>query len=442
MIHATLATIVGDKAVQSWDHPRWADYFVEPPPIVYPTSVEALAEVVACASQENWPLLPLGYGTKLTWFSPSRHIKVLVSTAALHQIKAHAIADLTVTAAAGICFHQLQTQLASAGQFIAVDPHFSDLASLGGIAASRDSGSLGHGYGTLRDHCLGIQFVRADGKIAKAGARVVKNVAGYDLMKLMIGSFGTLGILTELTLRVYPLPEAKGTWLLTGELNVLNQALRALLQSTLTPASVDLLTGESLEAVYPEAQNQNLGVALRVQFHGLAPLLEPTGAIAQRMEALGQDYQLTCVKITNTAVPSTIAPEAIAMKVGCLPQHSLTLIRELLAQAQAQKLSLNSRMQAGRGVGVIEIKCQEVLSLKVDQTTLKKQEQLQTFFQWGRSRCQTYGGYLTLLQADSSFRESVDGWGYTGNALTLMKKIKQQFDPTGLFNPGAFIGGL
>lgn len=205
MLESTLAAIVGAGAVRPWSEvvaslPTLAadyanGYFANPPIVVYPPSVAALGEVVACAHRENWPLLPLGQGTKLAWLTPSPKIKVLVSTAALNQVKAHAIADLTVTAEAGICFNDLQAHLAPAGQFIALDPKYPDQGTLGGIAASRDSGSLAQGYGTLRDHCLGIQFVRSDGQIVKAGSRVVKNVAGYDLMKLMIGSFGTLAIL-------------------------------------------------------------------------------------------------------------------------------------------------------------------------------------------------------------------------------------------------------
>lgn len=457
MLESTLAAIVGAEAVRPWSEVAsclpaladpWAndylnDYFVHPPVVVYPRSVAALGEVVRCAHRENWPLLPLGQGTKLTWLTPSPQIKVVVSTAALNRVTAHAIADLTVTAEAGICFNDLQAHLAPAGQFIALDPKYPDQGTLGGIAATRDSGSLAQGYGTLRDHCLGIQFVRNDGQIVKAGSRVVKNVAGYDLMKLLMGSFGTLGILTELTLRVYPLPEARKTWLLTGNRDQLSQGLQSLLQSSLTPAIVDLLTGD-----YLKPMNANASLGLRVQFQGLTPVLtahqgDSPRTIAGRLHRLAQEAQLTCEAIPDTAdfSPKTFFPPgAIALKIGCLPHRSTDLVHEFFTTATHQGLSLHTWMQAGRGVGVIYLQPKDTED--IDLSLEKNLTQLIAFLQGGRSLCQRQGGYLTLLQASPNVRKAFEPWGYGGNALTLMKKIKEQFDPTGILNPDAFLGGL
>ena len=159
----------------------------------------------------------------------------IVSTQKLDRLIAHAVGDLTVTVEAGMKFAKLQEILATAGQFLPLDPAYPDRASIGGIIATADTGSLRHRYGGVRDLLLGITFVRADGKIAKAGGRVVKNVAGYDMMKLFTGAYGTLGILTEVTFRVYPLPTTEGTVILTGAADKLANLAKILLSKYFDP---------------------------------------------------------------------------------------------------------------------------------------------------------------------------------------------------------------
>jgi glycolate oxidase FAD binding subunit len=171
-------------------------------PIGLPTSESELAELVTIANRDRTQLVVAGNSTKLDWGGTVKGAKSIVSTQKLDRLIAHAVGDLTVTVEAGINFANLQTILAAAGQFLPLDPVYPDRATIGGIIATANTGSLRHRYGGVRDLLLGISFVRSDGKIAKAGGRVVKNVAGYDMMKLFTGSYGTLGILTAVTLRV------------------------------------------------------------------------------------------------------------------------------------------------------------------------------------------------------------------------------------------------
>ena len=165
-----------------------------PPPscIVYPHTPAELAEVIACAHRNKWRVLPYGNGSKISWGGLVSGVELVVSTKRLNSIIQHAVGDLTVTLEAGTKFTDLQATLASSGQFLALDPDNPESATVGGIVATAAAGSLRQRYGGVRDHLLGITFVRADGQIAKAGGRVVKNVAGYDLMKLFTGSYGTL----------------------------------------------------------------------------------------------------------------------------------------------------------------------------------------------------------------------------------------------------------
>jgi glycolate oxidase FAD binding subunit len=213
-----------------------------PLPILMPSSAIELAELVAIANLQRSPLVVAGNSSKLDWGGTVKEAKSIVNTQKLDRLIAHAVGDLTVTVEAGMKFAALQEILATAGQFLPLDPAYPNISTIGGIIATADTGSLRHRYGGVRDLLLGISFVRADGKIAKAGGRVVKNVAGYDMMKLFTGSYGTLGILTEVTLRVYPLPIDSGTVILTGAVDGLSKAAKILLASTLTPISVDVLS--------------------------------------------------------------------------------------------------------------------------------------------------------------------------------------------------------
>ena len=211
-------------------------------PIRMPKIAAELAELVTLAHRDRLPFIVAGNSSKLDWGGIVDGAKTIVSTQKLDRLIAHAVGDLTITVEAGMPFARLQSILATEGQFLPLDPAYPDRSTIGGIIATADTGALRHRYGGVRDLLLGISFVRADGKIAKAGGRVVKNVAGYDMMKLFTGSYGTLGILTEVTLRVYPLPTTTGTVVLTGAVEGLEQAAKILLASTLTPIAADVLS--------------------------------------------------------------------------------------------------------------------------------------------------------------------------------------------------------
>ena len=156
--------------------------------VVIPDTVDALATVVKTAYNERWKILPCGNGSKLDWGALNEDVGLVVSTQKCDRIIEQAIDDLTVTVEAGVKLADLQASLRATNQFLPIDPAFADVATIGGILATADTGSWRQQYGGIRDLVLGISFIRGDGEIASAGGRVVKNVAGYDLMKLFIGS--------------------------------------------------------------------------------------------------------------------------------------------------------------------------------------------------------------------------------------------------------------
>jgi glycolate oxidase FAD binding subunit len=391
-------------------------------PIGLPTSESELAELVTIAHRDRLgkahasrsPLIVAGNSTKLDWGGTVQGAKSIVSTQKLDRIIAHAVGDLTVTVEAGMNFANLQTILAAAGQFLPLDPVYPDRASIGGIIATANTGSLRHRYGGVRDLLLGISFVRADGKIAKAGGRVVKNVAGYDMMKLFTGSYGTLGILTAVTLRVYPLPSDTGTVMLTGSIDKLATAAKILLASTLTPIAVDVVS---------TALSQQLEISntpsLVVKFATIPASIAEQSAqlleIGRGLGLKGGSWQgAQAEQLWQSIQTGVWGTTPIGCKLG------------VRSTAVVETIALLDRFTDNTARGVIH------LSSGLGACALKDDRHINSL----RSHCEAAGGFLSVLQAPIEVKQQLDIWGYRGNAVPLMRQLKHQFDPLDLLNPG------
>ncbi|MEA5617018.1 FAD-binding oxidoreductase [Cronbergia sp. UHCC 0137] len=421
-----LASIITEQnAVVPWENlelsqqQRIQQAIISPNPpscLVYPHTQAQLAEVIATANRNNWRVLPCGSGSKLHWGGLAKNIDIVVSTERINQLIEHAVGDLTVTVEAGMKFSQLQEILAKSGQAIALDPATPKSATIGGIVATSDTGSLRQRYGGVRDQLLGITFIRADGQIAKAGGRVVKNVAGYDLMKLFTGSYGTLGIISQVTFRVYPLPETSGTVVLTGKLDAISQAAKTLRNSELTPTQADLLSSKLVSML-------NLGteMGLITRFQSISESVEEQ---SKRLLAVGQQLGLNGViySAENEAdlwqrlpeqIHSIPTNSQITCRIGVLPSAAV----EVMNQIELGLIHISS------GLGIVQLNNQsQILAL--------------------RDLCQSHSGFLTVLAAPLSLKSNIDVWGYMGNGLDLMRGIKEQFDGNYILSPGRFLGGI
>ena len=431
-----LEPIVGESGLCDWENlkPVWQERLSKvnapeniPSSIVSPSTVQELASLMICAHSQRWSILPCGSGSKLGWGGVGKAVDLVVSTQRLNRVIDHAVGDLTVTVEAGVKFADLQDTLLKTGQFIALDPAYPQDATLGGIIATADSGSLRQRYGGVRDMLLGFSFVRCDGKIAKAGGRVVKNVAGYDLMKLFTGSYGTLGILTEVTLRVYPVPEATGTVVLVGEKEAIASATQTLLASALTPTAADLL---STQLVAQLGIGQGMG--LMVRFQSLTQSVKEQSfrllEVGTQLGLQGTLYAETdeCQLWQQLSEQIWTAPHqpGITCKIGVLPTAAATTLAQLDTLTAPSRLGL---IHAGSGLGL----------LRLDPATVTPQTILEM-----RRHCQAQNGFLTVLEAPISLKQQLDVWGYTGNALNIMRSIKQQFDPENILSPQRFVGGI
>ncbi len=390
---------------------------------VSPHSPAELAEVIACARQHQWRMLPSGSGSKLSWGGLAPGIHGVLSTERLNRLVEHAVGDLTVTAEAGMKFADLQKTLAAAGQFLALDPAYPEAATLGGIVATADSGSLRQRYGGVRDMLLGVTVVRADGQVAKAGGRVVKNVAGYDLMKLFTGSYGTLGVLTQMTFRVYPLPEASQTVVFWGEVKAIAQATQALLASTLTPISIDAL---SAQGVADLGLGQGLGLVVR--FQGFSASVEQQVsrclALADLVSVRFSDADEVAFWQTLPTLLWLSDDQAVVCKIGILPSQVVAVLAQLETLAAPSSLAL---VHVGSGLGL----------LRLNQAALEPPVVLAV-----RALCESTGGFLSVLTAPKAFKQQFEVWGYTGSGLEIMRRIKQQFDPDQLLSPQRFVSSI
>jgi len=208
-------------------------------PRATPDSAEALSLVCRLAHDEGWKVRIEGQGT---WLPADAPADLGVSTRALDQVLSVSPADLVATVQAGTPFEALRRRLAEDGMWLALDPPGRPERSLGSIVATGTSGPLRHGFGPVRDHVLGCAVATGDGRLVKAGGRVVKNVAGYDLTKLQVGGFGGFGIITELHLRLRALPRADITLIARGARDTLSSAARDLVAAQILPSALELLS--------------------------------------------------------------------------------------------------------------------------------------------------------------------------------------------------------
>src|SRR5213076_1725908 len=264
-------------------------YVVEgrtPDTAIFPGSVEEVSAVIARVSELGLPVIPWGGGTAASVGMPSARAGLVLGLRRLNRLVEHEPGDLTVTVEAGMTVGELQAALSGRGQWLSLDPADAERATIGGVLATNASGPRRHLYGTARDLLIGLTVVTADGAIVKGGGKVVKNVAGYDLPKLFIGAFGTLGVIVEATLKLRPRPDADRVVVARFErLKDAGVAARTVMASDLLPSALELLDGEAIRALGLGGAE---GAALLVGVDGMADqvdwqcreierLLEPVG---------------------------------------------------------------------------------------------------------------------------------------------------------------------
>jgi len=393
-IAADLAAILGSE------HVSIADDTVA----VAPADTEQVASVLRFSDERRLSVSSVGSGTKQRWGGPIQP-NILLRTHRLNALLEHTWQDMTCTVQAGCPWSAMQAALAQHGQFVALDPLWADRATVGGITATNDSGALRLKYGSLRDLIIGMTIVLADGTIARSGGKVVKNVAGYDLHKLMIGAFGTLGLMTEVTFRLHSLPTGLKTFTLTSPTaEPLGNLLLQLLDSHLNLQSMQLRTAGDV-------------FMLDIQLSALPEVLNDQGLVLSGMarkaqlsvqDALTETWDNRLLLFTGTSaftIKATMLPSDIARFTSAV--HTL-------------------------GGGAVT----QATGVMIASLPIAAEQQLQEL----RRQLVDAQGSLTVLQQPAS--TDVDLWGTMPSSFPLMQKIKQQFDPNRTLNPGRFFGGI
>src|SRR5262249_7821397 len=216
-------------------------------PVAQPTSIAELGQIVRDAAAQGQAVFPLGGRTMLGLGYPPSKPGIGLDLRGLDQVIDYPARDMTITVQAGITMAKLQALLATENQQLPIDVPLPEQATLGGAIAVNASGPRRYGYGTLRDYVIGISFINDEGHEVKAGGRVVKNVAGYDLMKLHIGALGTLGIVTQVTLKLRPLPAARASLIFPCATSNLAALLDRLHATATRPAWIEVISPPNFE---------------------------------------------------------------------------------------------------------------------------------------------------------------------------------------------------
>lgn len=448
-LEGRLAGIVGADHVVAAE--SCAPYAVDdkaPKAVVFPADAQEISEVMKLASSDRLSVVPWGSGTKIGLGGIPARVDLVVGLKRLNQIIDYEPGDLTATFQAGMLLREAQTSLHSSGQFLPFDPARCERATIGGILATNSSGPWRHRYGTARDLVIGIRVVHADGTLTKGGAKVVKSVSGYDMNKLYVGSLGTLGIILEATLRLYPLPAVERTWIalfLTGEAAAC--AVAQILHSTIVCTRVELLSSFAAQSVGRQAgcalPADTVAVAVSVgsmleavdtQIAAIGKLCHQEGGVAGFLVE-GSAQESLWRAICDFPSASDDGRSWVTLKASV----PLTKVLETIHRAEAlgRDLGLESTAVSEAGCGIVRLYWRgETGSPERDPTSIAKGvEDL-------RSWVVLNSGSLVILSAPPAIKAKVDVWGPVGNALFLMQELKQQFDPQGLLNPGRFVGGI
>jgi glycolate oxidase FAD binding subunit len=389
----------------------------QPKLVIEPGTESELAEVLRLSNEAGLAVIPRGGGTKLGWGNPPARADLILSTARMTEIIEHAWADLTVTVEAGCTIQRLQETLAQHGQRLALDPLWPEKATIGGVLSTNDSGALRLRFGALRDLIIGATIALPDGTLASSGGKVVKNVAGYDLPKLVTGALGTLGVITRAVFRLHPLPRNSRAFSASGAdpeemqrfvLAVQDSKLaHAFLQSHFSddspPVSEILFEGTEAGLTAQEAQLRTLSAPANVSEASTS-----TWTAREELWAF-----------------SDPASTAIA-KISLLPANLARTIKLVEHIANTQQIRWKAMMYA-TGLGWLRLE--------------GKAGSLRGALQVLRGELANHDGSLVALHRPDKM-PAFDAWGDAGDALPLMKAVKQQLDPKNTLNPGRFVGGI
>jgi glycolate oxidase FAD binding subunit len=413
-----------EEAIGTENVTRFPDMQIDglrPALLVMPETKSETACCLEICSRSGARVIPAGMMRWLECGNPVRSADVVVSLCRMNKVVDYSPADLTIWAEAGMTMSDLKRTTTKENQWLPLDP--PGRGTLGAVVACASSGPLRFGYGTPRDYVIGLRLAHVDGTETKSGGRVVKNVAGYDLNKLYIGSFGTLAVITEVIVKLRPLPETSTTVVATGPTQSIQSLASSVMSSRLRPASLFILN---------QAMSSRLGLATRGGAM-LARFIECEAAVADQVDRLrelnkGLDCSLTKADDADEDMWPRIADidagEAVALKC------SVAISRTSQALEVCEKQFPECAASADIGIGMVRV--------SIGRSDLEVVGRVKLL----RSEVESMGGTLIIEHAPSFIRLEADAWGDPGPEIEIMRAIKHKYDPDYLLSPGRFVSGI
>ena len=436
---SALKGIVGEtRVIQNADQLKaYAVDGMVPKAVVSPGSVEEVSRLLAYAHSERQAVVPRGNGTKMAAGGIPRKLDVVMSMLQINRIIEHDVPNLSLSVEAGITLADVQKKLAGTGKgsFMQLDPPYSDRATVGGIIASNSSGPRRYLYGSARDLLLGLKAVYPNGDIVAFGGKTVKNVSGYDMTKLMIGSWGSLGVITEITTRLLPLPEASTTLLCSFEdLARAGSMTRKILHSVFLPSAMELMDGEAagrlgVTARYLVAFSlEGVQEAVDRQVADIGEMAKKEGGLDTRV-LRGEEDRVFWIKVRDFALVSS-ASVILRSNFVISKQSEILGIYEKMAQAAGVDCAWIGHAGNGILTGYIMGNSDGKIGSVVDLI--------------GRFTAEATNrdGNLIVELCPRDMKDKISVWGRPRSDDVVMRRLKERVDPAGVLNPGRFVGGI
>src|SRR6266571_1724409 len=410
-IARSIESVVGSENVSEPGELRVDGH--RPKLVVRPGSADEVAACLKLCAEAGLAVVPVGNMTRLESGNPLRRADVVLSMSRMRRVVDYSPPDLTATVEAGLTLREFNTLASESRQWLPLDPPGLTSAKLGAIAACNSSGALRLGFCTPRDYVIGLKLAHVDGTQSKSGGRVVKNVAGYDMNKLYVGSYGTLAIITELTFKLRPLPERDATILITAKYRgPLFQFARRILESELQPASVVLARG-----LLPSVDD-----ALLIQF------IDNKAAVEYQLEwinrAIDESLQATELGDKDSERVWRSLDDLDQRTIGVRLSVPLMSVPEQLEKALLTHFECVASADVGTGI----------IRLAFDGEKREVIDQVRSL----RANIASSGGTLFVEKAPPEIRRETDAWGDVGATTSLMRSTKEKFDPQSILNPGKF----
>ncbi|HEU4341409.1 MAG TPA: FAD-binding oxidoreductase [Candidatus Binatia bacterium] len=424
-----LESELGATAVQRSGE-NLATYTVDgrkPALLCIPDAPDQLVAALRVCSDAEAAMIPWGGGTAMAVGNPPRACDVVIALNRLNRLLEHDDANLTITVEAGMSLAELQAITARQHQFTPFDPPHAERATIGGIVAANLNGPRRMSHGSVRDLVTGMKVVLPSGEQIKAGGKVVKNVAGYDMCKLFVGSLGTLGIVKEVTLRVAPAPERAATLLASGTSSQVIRVSEQIARSPLLPAAAVILKLEpkemarySLQPWAIAAWTEGFAESVSRHLNDLKDIAVRNGLTADTFESYAH------TRFWGTIRDFPLMPDRLVYRLT-LPRASIPGLEQAWQNWQISDGSPGLIADAAAGTVWVSVAAQRSAG-----------ERFSKLISFARD-C---GGHAVIFAAPANVKDGVDVWGTAPTALSLMREVKRQFDPKGLLNPGRFVSGI